>query len=477
MVEIYAYDLKGEKRVKMNVGDQTDQYIPRILWTPAGELAICRLNRHQNRFDLLLADPDTGNAKTIYTETDPRYVERIDDETITFLKDGKRFVVKSERDGYMHLYLHDVERGELGAITEGAWDVTALLGVDEDRDGKGGGTVYYLSCETSPLRRNLYSVRLDGTGKKRVTGEEGTYDIVFSKGFKYYIAYFSNAATPNTVTLHRADGKAVRVLEDNRELKVKMAELKVPVKEFFSFVASEGTELNGYLVKPADFDPARKYPVLMTQYSGPGSQSAADSWKMSWEDVLVQEGYIVACVDGRGTGFRGADFRKCTYKNLGHYEVLDQIEAARYLGTLPYVDAARIGIYGWSYGGFMALNCILKGNDVFKAAIAVAPVTNWRYYDTIYTELYNGLPQENPEGYDDNSPIFFAERLKGKLLIAHGTADDNVHIQNTYEMIDRLVKADKAFETHIYPDRNHGMVPGGRNHLLERCIEFVKNNL
>ena len=282
--------------------------------------------------------------------------------------------------------------------------------------------------------------------------------------------------TPNRVTLHRSDGRLVRTLEDNAALRAKLDELQVPVKEFFRFATSEGVELNGYMVRPNGFDSSRRYPVLMTQYSGPGSQQAADRWTIGWEDVLVQQGYIVACVDGRGTGFRGEEFKKCTYGELGKYETVDQIEAARYLASLPYVDPDRIGIYGWSYGGFMALNCILKGNDVFRAAIAVAPVTSWRFYDTIYTEIYNGLPQDNPSGYDDNSPIHFADRLKGKLLIAHGTGDDNVHIQNTYEMITRLVEYDKSFELYVYPDRNHGMGPS-RHHLMERCIEFVQRNL
>ena len=278
------------------------------------------------------------------------------------------------------------------------------------------------------------------------------------------------------MTLHRSDGRLVRTLEDNAALRTKLDELQVPVKEFFRFATSEGVELNGYMVRPNGFDSSRRYPVLMTQYSGPGSQQAADRWTIGWEDVLVQQGYIVACVDGRGTGFRGEEFKKCTYGELGKYETVDQIEAARYLASLPYVDPDRIGIYGWSYGGFMALNCILKGNDVFRAAIAVAPVTSWRFYDTIYTEIYNGLPQDNPSGYDDNSPIHFADRLKGKLLIAHGTGDDNVHIQNTYEMITKLVEYDKPFELYVYPDRNHGMGPS-RHHLMERCIEFVQRNL
>lgn len=468
VVELYCCDAADGSTVRMDTGEQTDQYIPRLFWTPTGQLGFYRLNRLQNHFEVLLCD-SSGASRVVYDERNDRYVERVDGRTVTFLPDGDRFVVRSERDGFMHLYLYSVSEGLLGRITSGEWEVTELLGIEGDR-------VYYLSTETSPLRRDLYTVRLDGRGKRRLTGGDGTYRIAPSRGFRYFISYFSNVRTPNRVTLHRSDGRLVRTLEDNAALRAKLDELQVPVKEFFRFATSEGVELNGYMVRPNGFDSSRRYPVLMTQYSGPGSQQAADRWTIGWEDVLVQQGYIVACVDGRGTGFRGEEFKKCTYGELGKYETVDQIEAARYLASLPYVDPDRIGIYGWSYGGFMALNCILKGNDVFRAAIAVAPVTSWRFYDTIYTEIYNGLPQDNPSGYDDNSPIHFADRLKGKLLIVHGTGDDNVHIQNTYEMITRLVEYDKPFELYVYPDRNHGMGPS-RHHLMERCIEFVQRNL
>ena len=468
VVELYCCDAADGSTVRMDTGEQTDQYIPRLFWTPTGQLGFYRLNRLQNHFEVLLCD-SSGASRVVYDERNDRYVERVDGRTVTFLPDGDRFVVRSERDGFMHLYLYGVSEGLLGRITSGEWEVTELLGIEGDR-------VYYLSTETSPLRRDLYTVRLDGRGKRRLTGGDGTYRIAPSRGFRYFISYFSNVRTPNRVTLHRSDGRLVRTLEDNAALRTKLDELQVPVKEFFRFATSEGVELNGYMVRPNGFDSSRRYPVLMTQYSGPGSQQAADRWTIGWEDVLVQQGYIVACVDGRGTGFRGEEFKKCTYGELGKYETVDQIEAARYLASLPYVDPDRIGIYGWSYGGFMALNCILKGNDVFRAAIAVAPVTSWRFYDTIYTKIYNGLPQDNPSGYDDNSPIHFADRLKGKLLIAHGTGDDNVHIQNTYEMITKLVEYDKPFELYVYPDRNHGMGPS-RHHLMERCIEFVQRNL
>lgn len=468
VVEVWCYDLASKGKTRMDLGAETDQYIPRIRWTPSGDLLAYRLNRAQNRFEVLMADA-AGNSRAIYEETNARYVERVNDESLTFLPDGDRFVVRSEKEGYMHLYLYSIRKGFLNKITDGPWEVTRVVGVENEN-------VYYLSTESSPLRRHLYCIRLGGTGKKRLTEDEGTYAIAPSRGFRYFISYFSNTATPNRVTLHRADGKPVRTLEDNAALAAKIRSLKVPAKEFFTFRLPGGTELYGYMIKPQDFDPARRYPLFMTQYNGPGSQSVADRWTLGWEDVLVQEGYIVACVDGRGTGFRGEEFKKSTYLNLGRYELEDQIEAARYLGTFPYVDPSRIGIYGWSYGGFMALNCILKGNDLFKAAIAVAPVTSWRFYDTVYTELYNGNPHDNPAGYDDNSPLHFAEQLKGKLLIAHGTADDNVHMQNTYEMMGQLVSYDKPFEMYAYPDKDHGMGTA-RHHLMERCIDFVLRNL
>ncbi len=463
-VEVYTYDFDTEQTNQVDLGPETDQYIPRIKWTPRGELAVYRLNRLQNHFEVLV------NGRAIYEEIDPRYVERIDDATVRFLPDGDRFIVRSERDGYMHLYLYSQSKGLLGAITSGEWEVTQLLDVVDDR-------VYYLSSEGSPLRRNLWSVRLDGKKKERLTPLDGVYSIIPSEGFRYYMSYFSNATTPTIVTLHRGDGRLIRTLEDNAALRARIDSMKLPSKEFFTFTTAEGFELNGYLLRPEGFDSTRRYPVLMTQYSGPGSQSVADSWGMGWEDVLVQHGYVVACVDGRGTGLRGADFKKCTYRELGKYETEDQIAAARYLASLPWVDASRIGIYGWSYGGFMALNCILKGNDVFSFAIAVAPVTNWRYYDTIYTELYNGLPQDNASGYDDNSPVNFADRLRGKLLIVHGTGDDNVHVQNSYEMISALVRAGKPFDMMVYPDCNHGMWPTGGSHVMHLLVDYTLKNL
>ncbi|MFI3321837.1 MAG: S9 family peptidase [Rikenellaceae bacterium] len=472
IVSIHTYNLESKKTTTMDIGSETDQYIPRVKWSSeANKLIIFRLNRLQNNFDMLLYDASTGSSKLVYNEVNSRYIERIGDNTVTFLADGNRFIIMSERDGFMHLYLCDIAKQTLQPITTGNWEVTDILGVDEKK-----GVVYYISTEKSPLERNLYSIKLNGKSKELLAADKGTYSIAPSKGFKYFISYFSNSTTPNLVRMHSGSGKIIRVLEDNSALKEKIKEYGVPKKEYFTFKTSEGVELNGYMIKPYGFDESKKYPVLMTQYSGPGSQSVANKFGISWEYSLLKEGYIIACVDGRGTGFRGEEFKKCTYLNLGHYEVIDQIEGGKYIGTLPYVDSERIGIYGWSYGGFMALNVILKGNDVFKASIAVAPVTSWRYYDTIYTEIYNGLPQDNPKGYDDNSPVNFAHMLKGNLLIAHGTGDDNVHVQNTYEMIEALSNAGKPFEMAIYPDKNHGM-GSSRNHLMRKCIDFLKRSL
>ncbi len=470
IVTVHAYDIASGKSVEMETGDPSDRYIPRIMWA-GDKIAVADLNRLQNDLDLLLCDPATGESRVIYHEEDDRYIDRIGDNTFTFLSDGDRFLVFNESTGYRHLHLYSKSRGYIGPVTSGDYEVTDLLGVDDKK-----GVIYYMSTEASPLKRDLYTVKLNGKGKKRLTGGDGTYSIVPSKGFNYYISYFSSADTPTVVTLCKGDGKPVRRLYENTSLKQAAAEGRIPLKKFFTFENETGLQLNGYMLLPQDFDSTKTYPVLMTQYSGPGSQRVADKWGTDWESELTAHGYIVACVDGRGTGFRGEEFRKCTYGNLGRLEVEDQIAAARYLGSLPYVDPSRIGIYGWSFGGFMALNCILKGNDVFKMAIAVAPVTNWRYYDTIYTELYNGLPQDNPEGYDQNSPINFADRLKGKLLLAHGTGDDNVHIQNSYQMIEALTAADKPFDMAIYPDQNHSM---GRDrvHLIDKCMQYVIDNL
>ncbi|MEG1664380.1 MAG: S9 family peptidase [Mucinivorans sp.] len=473
LIQIKVFRIQTGGMTTLDIGTELDIYIPRIEWTGRGnEIAIHRLNRNQNQYNLLLADAVLGNSKVIYNEVSSTYVERIDDQKITILPDGRRFIVKNETDGWMHLYMYDLTTGKyISQITKGEWEVTKINGIDM-RSGK----IFYTSTEGSPLERAFFSINFDGSGKRPLTSEAGYYKISMSRGAKYFISQYSTATTPNIATLHQANGKIVRTLELNDMLKTHLQEYDMPRKEFIKFTTERGDELMGYIIKPSDFDSTKSYPLFMTQYSGPGSQRVTNSWEHSWEEALVAEGYLVACVDGRGTGFRGAAFKQCTYKNLGQKEVEDQISAARFFATLPYIDADRIGIYGWSYGGFMSLGCILKGADIFKMAIAVAPVTSWRYYDTIYTELYNGLPDENPDGYDKNSPINFAELLQGKLLIAHGTADDNVHVQNSYDMISALLSKDKHFDWVIYPDVNHSMGVF-RKDLTLKMIDYTKKNL
>lgn len=475
-VELWVCDLATGERTRIDTiregESDSDQYIPRMGWTPGGKLWFFRLNRRQNRFEAVLCESD-GTQKVIYEESSPAYVDRVDDGTITFLDDDRFLVRQETAAGYMHLYLYSVRRGLLNAVTSGAWEVTRLVGVTDKR-------VYYLSTETSPLRRDLYSIGFDGKRKSRLTDGDGTYAIAPSTGMKYYISTFSNAETPNRVEIRNGEGRLVRTIGDSGKLRAALEATPRPHKEFFTFATERGDTLNAYIVKPLDFDPSRRYPVLLTQYSGPGSQSVADRWSLDWEDALVEAGYLVVCADGRGTGFRGEAFKKATYGNLGALEVEDQLSTARYMAAQPYVDPGRIGIYGWSYGGFMALGCALKGDGLFKMAIAVAPVTSWRYYDSIYTEVYNGLPQENPAGYDDNSPIGFAERLndaKTRLLIIHGTADDNVHFQNTVEMARALNRCGKRYDMMVYPDQNHSMMPSDTYNVRQKMIDYTLEHL
>ncbi|MBQ4539737.1 MAG: S9 family peptidase [Alistipes sp.] len=468
-VELWLYDIASGSKSRIDVGPQTDQYVPFISWTPAGELYFFRINRKQNHFEVVLCRKD-GTQKVIYDETSPTYVERPALSTIRFV-DGDRFIVQNETlTGWNHIYLHSVEKGLITPLTSGEWQVTSVVEATEDR-------VYYISTETSPLRRNLYSVDYKGKKKQRLTEKDGTYSISPSKGMKYYISNYISATSAREVELRDGKGKLIRTLVENSEMEERLKNL--PKKEFFTFTTERGDALNAYIIKPLDFDPQKKYPVLLTQYSGPGSQQVADSFSLGWENVMVAHGYIVVCCDGRGTGYMGEKFKKQTYGNLGALEVEDQISFARYMASQPYVDAARIGIYGWSYGGFMALGCALKGDGLFKMSIAVAPVTSWRYYDTIYTEIYNDLPQDNPAGYDDNSPINFADRLsdRTKLLIMHGTADDNVHFQNTVEMCHALNRAGKQYDMMIYPDQNHSMAPSYSTLIREKMIQYTLENL
>ncbi len=473
VVTVHSYQVKSGETVKVDVGTEPDQYIPRLKWTPIGEMVVYRLNRLQNKLEFLYADAITGKSSVFYTEENSRYIDEDYFDDLTFINNGQQFIYSSERDGFAHLYLHAANGTLISQVTKGAWDVTDYLGFDAKNK-----LVYYQSAELAATQRDIFVIKTDGSGKRKLSTQYGTNRALFSSSYAYYINYFSNDTTPTLVTLHDAKGKLLRVLEDNAKLKEKLKGYKFSPKEFFNYTTSEGITLNGWMMKPVDFDSTKKYPVLMTQYSGPNSQQVLDRFRVDWEQVLTGDGYIVACVDGRGTGGRGEEFRKMTYLQMGKYETLDQIETAKYLGGLSFIDSTRIGIWGWSYGGFMVLNCMTQGADYFKTGIAVAPITNWRYYDNIYTERFMRTPQENPTGYDENSPISYSNKLKGNLLICHGTADDNVHVQNTFEISEAFVQADKQFDMFVFTNRNHGIYGGNTHYFLYvKMLNYIHANL
>lgn len=475
IVSIHIYDLDSKKTRKVDLGPETDQYIPRIKWTQdPNQLCVFRMNRHQDELELLLADAKSGKTRLLLKEVNPWYIDIHDN--LHFLKDGRHFLWTSEQDGWNHIYLYDMEGNLVRQLTRGEWEVTNFYGVDE-----ANGVVFYQATDGDPLRRSIHSLTLDGQTDTVLRRKGGWHNASFSGNYDYFVDGFSTANTPPVYTLVDRNGLEKRVIEDNAHLRILQETHGVQPLEFFSFTTSEDVELNGYMIKPADFDETKKYPVLMYLYGGPGSQEATDSWKGQnywWFQMLAQQGYLIACVDNRGTGGRGELFKKMTYLEMGHYETIDQIEAAKKLGSLSFVDPNRIGIFGWSYGGFMSSLCLFKGNDVFKAAIAVAPVTHWKWYDTIYTERYMRTPAENPEGYENNSPVLFADRLKGNYLLVHGTGDDNVHFQNTEEMTNALIKANKQFDTYFYPNRNHGISGGPtRLHLYTKMTSFLNEKL
>ncbi|MBC7747933.1 MAG: S9 family peptidase, partial [Methylotenera sp.] len=475
VVSLHIYDVNANAVKNINLGKYNDFYIARIKWTnDANTLSAQVLNRHQNNLDLLFIDGNSGAAKVVFNEKDKAYVDVTDN--LTFLKDNS-FIWTSEKDGFNHIYLYDKTGKLKNQITKGKWEVTNYYGLDQKTN-----TVFYQSVENGSINRDVYKISLDGKNKVRLSQFTGTNAATFSPNFKYYINTFSSAAQPTTYTLNEAKfGKQVQVIENNENLVAKLKNYDLPAKEFFVLKTAKGNELNAWMIKPKDFDPAKKYPVFMYQYSGPGSQQVNNEWNSTddyWFMMLAQQGYIVACVDGRGTGFKGADFKKATQLQLGKYEVEDQIDAAKVIGNYSFIDKARIGIFGWSYGGFMASNCIMKGNDIFKMAIAVAPVTNWRFYDSVYTERYMTTPQENASGYDDNSPINHVDKLKGKFLLIHGSGDDNVHVQNSMQMMEALIQANKQFDSQIYPDNNHGIYGGKtRVQLYTKMTNFIKENL
>ena len=468
IVTLHVYNLETKTTREINTGEETDQYIPRIDYTPAGKLFFYRVNRLQNKFEVVMVEGDT--QRVIYLEEDERYVERPNVASITFI-DDERFIVREETSaGWFHLYLHSVDEGRLHAITTGEWEVTEIVGISPNKK-----TIYYMSTEFAPEERNLFSIGINGKNKKCLLADKGYWRVFPSADMSYFAAEHSATNCYPSAAVYNNSGKLVRSL---------MLEPKATTepdfqRNYYTFTTERGDELTYYLIYPADYDPAKRYPVLMTQYSGPGSQEIENRWGGDWEETLARNGYIVASCDARGTGFRGEEFKKVTYGNLGHCEVEDQISFAKHLAKQEFIDSERIGIYGWSFGGFMALNCALKGDGIFKMAIAVAPVTSWRYYDTIYTEIYNGIPQQNPEGYDNNSPINYAERLSDntRLIIIHGTADDNVHFQNAMEMCRALNRAGKQYDMMVYPDQNHSMRPHDTVNVRQKMVDYCLENL
>lgn len=472
VVTLHLYEVTSGETEAVELQDY--EYIPRIKWTNEENiLSVQTLNRHQNNLNLIFVNADTNVAKVVLNETDEAYVDITDN--LTFLEDNS-FIWTSEKDGWNHIYLYNSE-GELeNQVTEGQWVVTDYYGYDEDSN-----RVFYQSTENGSINRDVYSIRANGKSKKRLTEKVGQNSADFSADYTYFINTFQSATTPPEYTLHLAkNGKLVREILNNEALLEKLDDYDFSPKEF-STIQVNGNDLNMWMIKPTDFDPNKEYPLFIAQYSGPGSQEVSNTFAGSndyWYQLLANEGYITVAIDPRGTGFKGAEFKKVTQNELGKYEVEDIIQAAKQLGDRDYIDEERIGIWGWSYGGFMSSNAILKGNDTFSMAIAVAPVTSWRFYDSIYTERYMTTPQENPSGYDENSPINHVEKLKGAYLLIHGSGDDNVHVQNSMRMIEALIQAGKQFDWRIYPDRNHGIYGGNtRMHLYTLMTNFIKENL
>ena len=482
VVSLHLIELEGAKTSTIPVDAY---YIPRIMWkNNPDELAFQTFNRHQNELVLYEYNKRSGALSVLHTERDAAYVDVNDN--LTFLVDDS-FIWSSEKDGYNHLYLHDKSGKEKRQLTSGDWEVTSYYGYDEKCK-----KIFFQSTAMGSINRDVYSVGINGKNATRLTAQDGVNRASFSADFTYFINAHSNAATPPSYTLNTTvpkkrvrDANAgqslmLKTIVDNTALLNTLEAYNISPKEF-STLAVNGNDLNMWMIKPADFDPSKKYPLLMFQYSGPGSQSVSNTWMGAndyWYQLLQSRGYVIACVDGRGTGFKGRDFKKSTYLQLVRYESDDQIAAAEQLSALPYIDENRTGIWGWSFGGDMAMHSILKGNEVFETAISVAPVTSWRFYDTIYTERFMRTPQENPEGYDLNSPLNYAERLKGKLLLVHGSADDNVHFQNTMRIVEALVQANKQFDWAVYPDKNHGIYGGKtREQLYTKMTQFILNNL
>ncbi len=493
IISVFFYDLLAKTTLMAEIGHDKTQYIPKIQWTnTSNQLAVWQLNRKQNDFNLLHINAQNGASKVIYHEQNDKYLQ-IREKKLFYLNNSKSFFITNELDGFMHIYQYDNTGKLIRQITKGNWEVTDIKGIDEIKK-----LIYYISTEVSPLERHLFSIQYEPVNnglkkskkdisfspiKRKLSLSHGTNKIDLSADFKYFIESNSAFNKPLSIQLFSAEkANSLKTYETNELLKQKINDFGIKPMELFSFKIPEGDSLNGFMIKPPNFDPVKKYPVVINVYGGPRSQRVTNEWAQRpdfyWHQLLAQKGYIIVAVDNRGTDARGKVFREITYGNLGKYEVEDQTNLAKYLGNLPYVDKTRIGIWGWSYGGFMAANCILQANEIFKAAIAVAPVTNWRYYDTIYTERYNGLPSENPNGYDQNSPINHVAKLKGQFLLIHGTGDDNVHFQNSMALQDALIAENKQFTSFFYPNRNHSISGGNtRLHLYKLMTDWLLKTL
>lgn len=474
-VSIHIYDLASGETRKVAETDAKWEYFPRVKWTrKAGELCVFFMNRHQSELELRLLD-FSGNSRTLLQEKSPYYIDIHDN--LFFLENSDQFVWTSELGGHNHVYLYNMDGTLAQQLTSGKWEVTNFYGLDEEN-----GLIYYQTAQRNPMQREVYVSGIDPSATpKALAVEAGTNSAQFSSTFDYFVLTHSSVNKPASYTVLDRDGKKVRVIEDNADLQNLQEAYGVQDVEFFQFKTEDNVQLNGYMIKPPFFNEKRVYPVLMYVYGGPGSQTVKDSWggqNYWWFQMLAQQGYIVVSVDNRGTGARGEQFKKMTYQRLGHYETIDQTAAAKYLGSQNYIDAKRIGIFGWSYGGYMASSCILKSPEHFSAAIAVAPVTNWKWYDSIYTERYMRTVSENEEGYRQNSPVYFAEQLQGDYLLVHGMGDDNVHFQHTAEMANALIQANRQFDTYFYPNKNHGIYGGlTRLHLYTKMTEFLDENL
>ncbi len=470
---VYIYDDFNKRTQAVKLNDERDSYIPRIRWTKDSEqLAVFQMNRNQNQLNMYYVNPRSLIAKLIVREESKTFVDYKNIDYLQFCENNGVFYSLSSRDGYRHIYRHRKDGGIDRQVTKGNWDITDFYGVDEKRN-----IVYYQSAEKSPLERQVYAI--DAKGKKtNLTDAKGTNRADFNADYSYFVHQYSNASTPDVFSLKDNKGRNIRQIETNNELKEKFETLQLNQKEFFSFKTSAGVSLNAWMLKPVNFNHNKKYPVLMVQYSGPGSQQVLDRWDMGWEYYLSTKGYVVVCVDGRGTGGRGKAFADAGYKQLGIKEAQDQIEAAKHLSTLNFVDKNRIGIWGWSYGGTVVLQAMSTGEKIFKAGIAVAPVTDWRFYNTAYTERYMQTPEQNQAGYQQSSPLLKADKLEGDLLLVHSTADDNVHYSGTMVYINQLVEAGKQFEMQIYTDKNHSILgKQTRRHLYTRMVNFLDRYL